>query len=202
MKPSPLAAFALLVLLAAASALPAHAQVPEPTPTPNPMVYTDMGMEFTAPPGAVPLGQRQLNPLTLPEDLTPVALWAVKPGTNDMRLIQIQMEQFQNPPYQWEAQFESQMHNSGGSGVLIKGKTPMALQNGMPATFVEITSGNGFDAKKEYAIVWADGTRGIALSVTAKVGVSSAEEAKEYLKNASAVRFPVDRVTPPPQPYR
>ena len=39
----------------------------------------------------------------------------------------------------------------------------MTLLNGMPATFVEVAYGSGFDARKEYAIVWADGQRGVVL---------------------------------------
>ena len=46
----------------------------------------------------------------------------------------------------------------------------MTLLNGMPAYFVEVAYGSGFDARKEYAIVWADGQRGIVLSETTRIG--------------------------------
>ena len=90
---------------------------------------------------------------------------------------------------QWEAQFESQTHGSQ-EGTLIRNKTPMTLLNGMPATFVEVAYGGGFDARKEYAIVWADGQRGIVLSETTRIGDATTEKAQADLKQATAVRYP------------
>ena len=81
-------------------------------------------------------------------------------------------------PDQWEGQFESQTHGAQ-EGTLIRNKTPMTLLNGMPATFVEVAYGSGFDAKKEYAIVWADGQRGIVLAETTRMGDANDEEAQE-----------------------
>jgi hypothetical protein len=112
------------------------------------------------------------------------------PGKEDARLIQLQMEAFSGPPEQWEGQFESQTHSSQ-DGTLIRDKTPMTLLNGMPATFVEVASGAGFDAKKEYAIVWADGMRGVVLSLTTRLGDSGPDQAKEVLKQATATRYPL-----------
>ncbi len=71
-------------------------------------------------------------------------------------MITLAMEAYSGAPEQWEAQFESQTHGSQ-EGTLIRNKTPMTLLNGMPAMFVEVAYGGGFDARKEYAIVWADG---------------------------------------------
>ena len=111
------------------------------------------------------------------------------PGKEDVRTIQIAMEAFGGPPDQWEGQFESQTHSSQ-DGTLIRNKTPMTLLNGMPATFVEVAFGSGFDARKEFAIVWADGQRGIVLSETARLGDTSADHARETLKQVTAVRYP------------
>lgn len=66
----------------------------------------------------------------------------------------------------------------------------MALLNGMPAYFVEVAYGSGFDARKEYAIVWADGQRGIVLSETSRMGDASDDEARRLLKQVTAVRYP------------
>ena len=118
-----------------------------------------------------------------------VAAWVLNPGKEDARTIQLSMEAFEGPPDQWEAQFESQTHSSQ-DGTLIRNKTPMSLLNGMPAYFVEVAYGSGFDAKKEYAIVWADGQRGIVLSETSRLGDASADEAKAALKQVTAVRYP------------
>ena len=55
-------------------------------------------------------------------------------------------------PNSGRAQFESQTAQRGRrTALLIRNKTPIALLNGMPAYFVEVTSGSGFDAQKEYA---------------------------------------------------
>jgi hypothetical protein len=168
------------------------AQVTEPTPAPDPHVYTDPGMSFTAPSDAILLGRQAPSLGSLGQDLQPVAAWGLHLGKEDARMIQISMEAYSGPPDQWEAQFESQTHSSQ-DGVLIRNRVPMTLSNGMPAYFVEVAYGSGFDAKKEFAIVWADGERGIVLSETARLGDSSAEEARAVLKQATAVRYPEDQ---------
>ncbi|MGB8965921.1 MAG: hypothetical protein WCB99_09805 [Candidatus Cybelea sp.] len=183
----------LIFLLAASGAPPARAQVPPPpTPMPDPRTYTDAAMTFTAPANAYLLARQVVPVEQLSQDLQPVAAWAVHPGAEDARMIQISMEAYDGAPDQWEGQFESQTHGSQ-DGTLIRNKTPMTLLNGMPAYFVEVASGSGFDARKEFAIVWADGQRGVVLSETSRMGDVSAEEAKEALKQVTAVRYPVDQ---------
>jgi hypothetical protein len=181
------------VALALSCAVAARAQIAEPTPTPDPHVYTDPGMNFSAPPQAVLMGRQQVALKDLSDDLQVVAQWAIDPGREDARVIAIAMESYDGPPEQWEAQFESQTHNSQ-DGSLIRNQTAMGLLNGMPAHFVEVTYGSGFDSRKEYAIVWADGLRGIVLSLTARVGDVSADEAKKLLQNVTAVRYPIDQL--------
>jgi hypothetical protein len=176
----------ILALLAVATA---SAQVAEPTPTPDPHLYSDPAMSFTAPPDALLIGRQQVSVTELSQDLQPVASWILHPGKEDSRLIQISMESYTGAPDQWEGQFESQTHGQQ-DGTLIRNKTPMTLLNGMPAYFVEVAYGSGFDAKKEYAIVWADGQRGVVLSETARLGDGSPEEAKSVLKQATATRYP------------
>lgn len=186
-----IAAVALAAALLPSGAL--RAQIPPPpTPTPDPHTYSDPAMNFTAPPGALLAGRRVIPLAQLGQDLTPVAVWVLHPGKEDARTITIAMESFTGPPDQWEGQFESQMHNSG-EGVLIRRKIPMSLLNGMPANFVEITSGSGFSAQKQFAVVWADGQRGVALSLTCRLGDVTAAEAQAALKNATAVRYPIDQ---------
>jgi hypothetical protein len=166
------------------------AQVVAPTPSPDPHLYSDPAMTFVAPPDAVLLNRQEVPLSQLSEDLEPVAAWVLDPGKEDARTIQISMEAFNGAPEQWEGVFESQTHSSG-DGMLIRDKTPMSLLNGMPAYFVEIAYGSGFDARKEYAIVWADGQRGIVLSETTRIGDSSADQAREVLKQVTAVRYPL-----------
>jgi hypothetical protein len=180
----------LAALLAAASFAVARAQVPEATPSPDPHVYSDPAMTFTAPADALLISRQDVGLDSLGDDLQPVALWVLHPGKEDARTIQLQMEAYNGPPDQWEGQFESQTHGSQ-DGTLIRNKTPMALLNGMPAYFVEVAYGSGFDARKEFAIVWADGQRGVVLSETSRLGDASADEAHAVLKQVTAVRYPL-----------
>jgi hypothetical protein len=187
-------AAAILMLVAFAPSQTVRAQVPPPpTPSPDPHLYSDPAMNFAAPPDAVLVGRRYVKLTELSNDLEAVAVWALHAGKEDMRTIQISMEAFAGAPDQWEGQFESQMHSAGGDGLLIRNKTPMALLNGMPAYFVEVTTGSGFTSRKQFAVVWADGQRGIVLSESSRLGDATAEEAKTVLRNATAVRYPIDQ---------
>ncbi len=181
---------ALAITCMLSGPLRAGAQTPAPTPPADPLVYTDPAMTFKAPSGAILLGWQQLSLEQLSEDLQTVAVWVVHAGKEDARTIQLAMEAYNGPPNEWEGQFESQTHGSQ-EGTLIRNKTPITLLNGMPAYFVEIAYGSGFDARKEYAIVWADGQRGIVLAETARIGDASAEEARRLLGDVTAVRYPL-----------
>jgi len=181
----------MLVLLLGTTAVP-RAQVAEPTPTPDPHTYSDPGMNFTAPPESYLIGRQQVDVRQLGQDLQPVARWVLRPGKENATIIELSMESFEGAPDQWEGQFESQMHGAA-EGVLIKNKTPISLLNGMPANFVEVTMGSGFDSRKEYAVVWADGSRGIVLSITGRLGDVNATDARALLRNVTAVRYPVGR---------
>jgi len=168
------------------------AQAAQPAPDADPHVYTDPAMTFTAPDNAVLVNHQYVPLAQLSADLQPVAAWVINPGKEDARTITLSMEAYGGPPDQWEGQFESQTHSGGsGDGVLIHGKTPMTLLNGMPAYFVEVAYGAGFDARKEYAIVWADGQRGIVLAETSRIGDASPEEARRVLKQVTAVQYPL-----------
>jgi len=181
---------ALALFLSGGASL--RAQISEPTPTPDPHTYSDPGMEFIAPADSVLVGRRTVELKDLTENLQPIAEWVIRPGKEDSIMIGLAMESYEGPPDQWEAQFESQVHNSS-QGVLVRGKTPMSLLNGMPANFVEVTSGEGFQATKQFAVVWADGSRGIALSITTRVGEISPDDAKKLLRTVKAVRFPLNQ---------
>ncbi len=180
----------LTVLLALASGPVARAQTAAaPGPTPDPHTYSDPAMTFTAPPDALLLNRQPVPVEQLSGDLQPIAVWVLRPGKEDSRMITLAMEAYSGAPNEWEGVFESQTHSSQ-DGTLIRNKTPMTLLNGMPATFVEVAYGGGFDARKEYAIVWADGARGIVLAETTRLGDAGPDEAKEVLKQATAVRYP------------
>jgi hypothetical protein len=182
--------FFVLLLIVASSARVLAQVPPPPTPTPDPHTYSDAAMNFTAPDNAILVNRQDIPLAQLGDDLQPVALWVLNAGKEDARTITLSMEGYTADPAQWEGQFESQTHGAQ-EGTLIRNKTPMALLNGMPATFVEVAYGSGFDAKKEYAVVWADGQRGIVLAETTRMGDGSDEEALRVLKQVTAVRYPL-----------
>jgi hypothetical protein len=177
----------LCAIVLAASAAPAMAQTSQPSP--DPYVYVDPAMKYTAPPEAVPVQRADVSLDQLGSDLQPVATWILRPGKEDARTIQLSMEAYSGEPSQWEGQFESQTHGTL-EGTLIRNRQPMTLLNGMPAWFVEIAYGSGFDARKEYAVVWGDGQRGIVLAYITRMGDASADEAMRALKQVTAVRYP------------
>ena len=180
-----------VVLLTIASGARVLAQVPPPpTPTPDPQTYSDAAMNYTAPPDAVLVKRQEIALGELGDDLQPIAMWVLNPGKEDARTITLSMEAYTAEPSPWEGQFESQTHGAQ-EGTLIRNKPPMTLLNGMPATFVEVAYGSGFDAKKEYAVVWADGQRGVVLAETTRMGDGSDEEARRVLKQVTAVRYPL-----------
>jgi opacity protein-like surface antigen len=180
--------FALFLFAAATTA---SAQVAQATPPPDPHVFSDAAMTFTAPPDAVLVGRQDVtDPDHLGQDLQTVAAWVLDPNKENARTIQLAMEDYTGPPSDWEGQFESQTHGSQ-DGTLIRNRTPMTLLNGMPATFVEIAFGSGFDSRKQYAVVWADGQRGIVLSETARLGDTDADQAKRVLRQVTAVAYPM-----------
>jgi hypothetical protein len=189
-----LATFVTALWLATASGVPAFAQIPPPpTPTPDPHTYSDPAMNYTAPADAYLILRKNSPSLDdLGNDLAIVAAWVLDPGKEDARMIQLAMESYDGPPNQWEAQFESQTHSSQ-DGTLIRNKKPITLLNGMPAYFVEIAFGEGFDAKKEFAVVWADGERGVVLSETSRLGDANEQEAERVLKQVTAVRYPMSQ---------
>ncbi|HVR45854.1 MAG TPA: hypothetical protein VMT95_04370 [Candidatus Binatia bacterium] len=185
--------FLIFSVLLIAAARTAWAQDAPATPAPDPLVFTDAAMSFTAPPDAVLIGrQPKTSPDQLSQDLQTVAAWVVYPGKENAREITLAMEDYAGAPSQWEGQFESQTHGAQ-DGTLIRDRTPMTLLNGMPATFVEIAYGSGFDARKEFAIVWADGQRGVVLSETVRLGDAGPDEAKQLLKQVTAVAYPVNQ---------
>jgi hypothetical protein len=187
-----LAFLACAVAMSATGLRAQEAPAPDPEPS-DPHVYVDRGMNFTAPADALLLGRRVVPLDALSENLEPMASWVLDAGKENAHTITLLMESYTNDPAQWEAQFESQEHSTGAEGLLIKNVQRISLLNGMPAWFVEITTGSGFQSRKAFAVVWADGPRGIALQIDSRLGDVTAEQAKAALKNITAVRYPINQ---------
>ncbi len=164
---------------------------PPPTPTPNPMVYSDPGMNFQAPAGFIPVGQRHIAPADLNEDPTPLAAW-IYPNRDHPRRLILEAESFDGSVSDFDSTYEQQMR-SQFDGALFKNKRNFSFSNGMPAIFLEMTSGEGFNVQKLYIVIWADGTRGMALVLSAQLDDINDTQARAFLSDVTAVRYPIDR---------
>ncbi len=150
-------------------------------------------MTFSAPLEARPEGAwpaSRTTPGQLSGDLLTVAAWVMYPNMDQIKL---EMESYNGPPSEWEPIFEGQVRGGDrtDSPVFSK-KTHMKLRNGMPAIFVEIDfdSWNRNAASKEFAILWADGRRGIVLSETMPANEANADKARRDLGQVKAVEYP------------
>ena len=193
-------ALLLIALLAAVpfavSAQTAPANAPEaswtPTPKPlNPHEYNDPGMHFVAPQGWNLVGYRVLPLAELGDDAQVVAGWA-GPDRTRPQAITISEQAFEGDAQMFESRFENDVRQQFDN-ILVKNKERTSLQNGMPAYFLDMAYGEGFSSRKEFALVWADGSRGVAIAVTGRVGELDAATAKKLLSNVSAVRYPSGR---------
>ncbi len=175
----------LLVLLVA--------QATAPTPTPNPLEYSDLGMHFTAPAGFFLEGQRKIKASALQDDPTPIAMW-VMPGDHPRRIM-IQMEAWNGPLGGFVDTYEQQMR-SQVQNALFSHKEQTTLKNGMPAVYVEMSIGEGFNQQRAYMYLWVDRVRGASVTVMAPIGELDERSAKALLSDVSAVAYPIDREEP------
>lgn len=156
------------------------------------MVYDDPAMHFHAPSGWQPIGQRQIAINKLGEDPTVVAAW-LNPDQNHPFRIVIQQEYFQGTNADsFLSQYEGQLRDNFDQP-LFKNKQHISLKNGMPAIYEEMTSGSGFNVSKIYIVVWADGSRGVAMIVSGPLNDLNEARARQFLSDVSAVRYPSER---------
>ena len=183
----------LLIALFATAPLAAYAQVsPAPAATPsNPREYDDPGVRFISPDNWTMVGARKLPLKALDDNLQVVAGWAF--NSKDVpQAMTLSVQLFEGDATGYETRFESDLRTRI-DGAIVKSSERTALSNGMPAYFVDVSYGSGFGSRKEFAYIWADGTRGVALELTARVGELDAKRAKAIMSNLSAVRYPFER---------
>lgn len=152
--------------------------------------YNDPAMSFTAPQDYLPLAVPSHDPAVF-EDPAVVAAYVKGPGKNDATQITIRMQNFEGDYNGFEMNAENDMRGQG-SDVFVK-KTATKLSNGMPAFWEEITMGSGFDQIKVFGYLWADGVRGVQLTVSGRYGSIDEPTAKRVLANVSAVAYPRNR---------
>lgn len=159
----------------------------------DPRVFNDAAMTFTAPPEARSEGAwpaSRTTPGQLSGALLTVADWVIH---SNMDQIKLEMESYDGPSSEWEEVFEEQVRGADTADApFFSSKKQMRLLNGMPATFVEIDfdSGSKTAANKVFAVLWADGRRGVVLSETMPANDASADEAKRDLAQVKAVEYP------------
>jgi hypothetical protein len=182
---------ALAALFASPTALRAQLPPPPATPTPDPLVYSDPAMSFRAPDGFVAVGQRKIDVSKLGDDPEIVAGW-IYPNKDHPRRLYIAQEYFEGSVADFDGVYEEQLRGQADNA-LFKNKQNIALKNGMPAMFMEMTSGEGFSSQKIYILMWADSQRGVAVVLQTQLGDIDATTARVMLSDASAVRYPIDR---------
>lgn len=184
----------LAALVVALLALPAIVAAQDQAPPPaDPLEYDDAAMHYTAPQDAKLIGNIEHPTLaTLTQDPTPVARWVLGTNQQDLKVISIVMELYSGSLDGFETTYADEMR-SNDSSTLIKSKDMVMLQNGMPAMFVDITQGSGFDTHKIYAYLWIDSQRAVILSVEANLGYLESDQAKRLLAGATAVKYPSDQ---------
>jgi hypothetical protein len=194
----PLVVIAALVALVGIVFCSAHrviAQEDTPQPYPSsapPLTYDDPAMHFEAPKGYLLLNRRYVAVSDL-GDPAVVAVWIKNPGQEDMRTLTISVEQYDQAIDQYETNVENDVRNKIDDAI-VANRTRISLTNGMPAYFLSITSGSGFDGKKIFEVIWSDGTRGVTIAITGRLGDLKEDEAKLALATISAVRYPINRL--------
>ncbi len=149
--------------------------------------YNDPAMSFTAPQDYYPMPVPAHDPAVF-ENPALVAVYVKNPGRGDGTQITLRMQNFEGDYNGFETTSENDMRTQT-SDVFIK-KTATKLPNGMPAFWQEITMGSGFEQIKVFGYVWADGVRGVQLSVSGRYGSIDEPTAKRLLANVSAVAYP------------
>jgi hypothetical protein len=188
----PLALLALLVLICAPFS--ARAQQATPTPNAHPETFDDLGMHFTAPSIFRPIFQKDGLKIVDIEEPAVVAMW-VLPGQRPKQLLVMQ-QAFSGSLGAFEQQYSQQLRDQGGEGALIRNRQNYTLKNGMPARYMEMTSGEGFSLKKAYVVIWVDGYRGCAVLLTSLLSDSDEKTVKSYFTDLTAVQYPYNREQP------
>jgi hypothetical protein len=172
---------ALVLCGLATAAVPAAAQ-----DAPHSNTYNDPAMSFTAPAGYTasirPYNSGDIGQATI------VARFVKDAGKPEMRVIQIQLEQYDGLLSGYTTLAENELR--GQLNDVFVTKKQSALSNGMPAMWEEISVGSGFQEMKRWEYLWVDGFRGVVVSITGRYGELTEAQAKEDLASASGVRYP------------
>ena len=170
----------------------AQDDTPAPYPSADPHTYDDPAMHFEAPKDYYLIARRVIAAADL-GDSQVVAAWVKSPNTQDQRMLAISVEQYEGNVDQYETNVENEVRTKIDDA-LVANKKRTQTPNGMPAYFLSITSGSGFDGKKIYELIWSDGTRGVTIAISGRLGSLEEAEARAAVSNVSAVRYPNARL--------
>jgi hypothetical protein len=186
-------ALSALVAIVLGSSHSVRAQdTPQPYPSADPHTYDDPAMHFEAPKDYYLVERRLLSVDDLGDPQT-VAVWVKNPGRQDLRTLTISMEQYTGDVDQYETNVSNDVRTKIDDAI-VANKVRTTTPNGMPAYFLSITSGSGFEGQKQYELIWSDGVRGVSITVSGRLGDLQADEARATVANVSAVRYPSGRL--------
>jgi hypothetical protein len=180
---------ALPVLAVMAILVGASAQTPTPAAYTDPHVYSDPGMRVAVPDGYRLMGMRHIDPADLTEQMA-VAVWRIQVDKEESRTIVVSVEPYDGFDLSGFEQVTENSLRGSTDGLLIDSKVRTTTANGMPAYFMAITTGSGFDAMRRYQYIWTDGVRGVTVAIAGRLSEISAADAKAALGNISAVAYP------------
>ena len=180
---------ALPYLAALALLVGASAQVPTPAPYTDPHVYSDPGMRVVVPDDYHLLGMRHMDPADLNEQIA-VAVWSIQISKEERRTIVVSVEPYDGFDLAGFEQVTENNLRGSTDGLLVDSKVRTTTANGMPAYFMAVTTGSGFDAMRRYQYIWTDGVRGVTVAIAGRLSEIDAADAKAALGNISAVAYP------------
>ena len=173
----------------------ARAQEATSTPNPNPQNFDDLGMHYTAPPFFRSIFQKNGLKVDDISDPAVVAAWFTFKDNHRLSLL-LSQQAFSGALPAFEQQFSGQLRDQGGEGAIIRNRQDFRLKNGMPARYMEMTAGEGFNIQKVYVVIWVDGYRGCALLFSTPLSGSDEKTAKLIFSQLTAVRYPINREQP------
>ena len=184
----PVVLIALAVLTFGTASGPARAQSTPPpaaSAASTDPIYDDASVHFE------PTKDWKRLPYTPGEGngkLAPVAIYARNIGQENEQRMLLEMEPFEEPVDAWESTVENELRTQF-DGALIR-KQSDRLQNGMPAVWINLTYGSGFDTKKLYGYAVSDSRRGIFIAILGRLGMIDENESKKALSGLSVVVYP------------
>jgi hypothetical protein len=177
-----------MVLIGVAAALALSSSTCRPALADPPAPYADRALRFVPPANyeAVPVPSVDLSQQA---HLTTIAAYVRNRGRGDQFSILIMMELHEGSLGEFESAVENELRGQI-DGLFVSKKELTRLSNGMPAYWLKLAFGEGFDSMQQYMYVAVDGRRGVTVSVTGHLGVINEDNARDALKNLALVLYP------------